>query len=226
MIHSTRAFAVAVAVCSTLPAGAAAAELSFPVPAGWLDASPAAVRAEPGRFPAELVRQVESGKYLAFAFDVAHASDGFTPNLNVVGVPQALRIRPSDVDEAAEAILKSIRAELPGARLVEKELVEISGVNALRLVYDTELGGRELRQMAVVVPGVPRSAIVTYSALRSQFDAVRPSFDAHAASITGAEERGGLPGILARAGGAGVVGALGGAIVGAVVLIVRRKRAA
>lgn len=205
--------AVVLAFALAFAPAAARAELTFPIPAGWLDVSPGAPEENLRGLPADFATELRSGRFKAFAFDVAHAEDGFTPNLNAVVVEQRLRVRERDLDQAAAAIIGPIQQRFPGARLVEKGLVEVGGVTALRLVYDNELGGRALRQMAVVVPGNP-SAVVTYSALRSQFDALLPTFDAHAASIRGAEERGALDiawgSVLRATLIGGIAGALGG----------------
>ena len=80
--------------------------------------------------------------------------------------------------------------------------------------------------MAILVPGVPNSAVVTYTSLRSQFPALRAGFEAHAASITGGEQ-GGTP-ILAAASRAGLIGAIVGGVVGALAGVVawRKRRTA
>jgi hypothetical protein len=199
----------------------ARAELAFPVPAGWLDVSPGAPEANFANLPPQLVETLRSGKMKAFAFDVAHASDGFTPNFNAVAVDRRLRVTQANRDEAVRTLFEGIQAQAPGARLVEHDIIEISGVNALRMVYDAEPGGMALRQMAVVVPGVPESAVVTYTALRTQFPALRSSFEAHAASIRGAEAS---RGVLAAGGRGAVIGAIVGALVGGVAMLVRRRR--
>jgi hypothetical protein len=192
-----------------LAPGTRAAELGFPVPAGWLDVSPTAPDENFARLPAELARTLRGGSFRVFAFDLAHASNGFTPSLNVVAIPRTLRVTSSNREEAVREVFAGLQQEIPTARLVESGILSVSGVNALRMVYDSDVGGRALRQMALVVPGKPQSAVVTYAALRTQFDALRPAFEAHAASITGAEE----DGVLAAAVRGGARSAVGGAIV-------------
>lgn len=219
------AFALA-AVAAFAPV-ARAGEIVISAPAGWLDVSPGAPEENLRNLPPEVLKPIRSGQLTAMAFDVAHTTAGFTPNYNAVPLDRPLRIRASSVDEAADGVLASIRERIPGARLVDRGIVEVSGVNALKVVYDSEPNGIALRQMAVVVPGSPRSAVVTYSALRTQFDALRPAFEAHAASISGAEEGGGLGAMLARAGKAGIVGGLSAAVLAGIArAVMRRKRAA
>lgn len=204
----------------------ARADLAFPVPAGWLDLSPAAPEANFQSLPQDFVRTVRGGQFRAFAFDVAHTENGFTPNLNAVAVDPPIRITERNRDELVRALFGPIEQQVPGAKLVEQDVVPIAGVKALRIVYDSAQGGAPLRQMAVLVPGVPNAAVVTYTALRTQFPALRGAFEAHAASITGAQEsRGAIAGVAS--GGAlvgGIVGGIAGAVAGVVAW--RRRHAA
>jgi hypothetical protein len=204
---------------------AARADLAFPVPAGWLDLSPGAPEGNFQSLPQDFVDMVRSGQFRAFAFDVAHTENGFTPNLNAVAMDQPVRITERNRDELVRALFGPIEKQVPGAKLVEQDLIPLSGVKALRIVYDSAQGGTPLRQMAVLVPGIPSSAVVTYSALRTQFPELRGTFEAHAASITGAQEP---RGPIARATGDALVGGIAGGIVGAIAGVVawRRRRAA
>jgi hypothetical protein len=222
-----RRLLLAVVVALSAAPHLARAELAFPVPAGWLDLSPGAPEQNFLRIPPAFREMLTQQKVRAFGADLAHTEAGFTPNFNAVLVEGNARITEAKVDEAADGMLRGLQRQIPGARLVEKGLVEVGGVKALRIVYDSEPGGRELRQMAVVVPGVPRSAVVTYTALRSQFAALRPAFEAHTATIRGAEEAG----FLARLDWSSVlrsslVGGAIGAVAGVLGLLVRRRKRA
>jgi hypothetical protein len=202
---------------------AARAGLTFPVPAGWLDLSPGAPEENFRGVPEDFARTLRSGQFKAFAFDVAHTERGFTPNLNAVAIDPPIRISGENQEEVARALFGPIEKGMPGAVLVEKGLVEVDGVKALRIVYDSSASGAPLRQMAVLVPGVPNSAVVTYSALRDRFEALRPAFDAHLAAIRGAQEPEGAR--HERLGA--VVGAVAGGLVAAAAAVwMRRRRAA
>jgi hypothetical protein len=216
---------IAIALALVLAPLVARAGFTFPVPAGWLDLSPGAPEANFAQLPPQYRALLRSPSIQSFAADLSHTVDGFTPNVNVVLVEGNARITAEKVDEAARGMLEAMQQQVPGVRLVDKGLTTVDGVKALRIVYDAEPGGRALRQMAIVIPGVPKSAVVTYSALRSQFDAMRPAFDAHATSIRGAREAS----LLERIDGGQVAratlgGAILGAIVGGVVALVRRRR--
>jgi hypothetical protein len=204
----------------------ARAEIAVPVPAGWLDLSPGAPEENFRRVPPDFASWIRGQRLTACAFDLAHTENGFTPNFNANPVKGNARITESKLEKAVEEMMAGIRRLAPGARLVEHGIIDVSGVSALRIVYDAEYGGREVRQMAVVVPGVPDSAVVTYSALRSQFAALRATFDAHAASIRGGEEAGFLArldwGSVLRAA---VIGGLIGAVVGAGRAVFKKRAA-
>lgn len=215
-----RLLVLAAALC--VP-GAARAELVVPAPAGWTEVKAGASEETLRSMPREVVDALRSGQVTAFAFDFGHTEGGFTPNYNVVPVDRPLRVRPSSVDEGAGAILEVLRKRLPSVRLVDKGILEVSGVNALQVVYDAEHGGLALRQMAVFVPGKPRSAIVTYTALRTQFDGLRKSFEAHAASITGADEQSLASAVLHGGSRGALVGAIAGALLAAAVVVWRKR---
>ena len=204
---------------------AARAELTFPVPAGWVDLSPGAAEENFRDLPPEFQKTLKSGQFKAFAFDVAHTESGFTPNFNAVAMDPPIRITAERQEELTRALFGPIERGLPGAALVEKGLVEVDGVKALRIVYDSAQGGTPLRQMAVLVPGVPNSAVVTYTALRGQFAELRPAFEAHLATVRGAQEgrsRGSFDweSVLR----ATIVGAIGGALGGVGLKLFRKKK--
>ena len=205
----------------------ARAEFRFPVPPGWVDLSPGAPAANFEGLAPDFVKTLRSGQFRAFAFDVAHTERGFTPNFNAVAMDPPTRVTEANEADLAQALFGPIQKQMAGAALVEKGIVEVGGVKSLRIVYDSELDGTLLRQMAVLVPGVPNTAVVTYTALRDQFASLRPAFEAHVAGIEGAREAAetSIGGPVARDG---LVGALTGALISLVAGFVawRRKRAA
>ncbi len=205
----------------------ARAEFRFPVPPGWVDLSPGAPAANFEGLAPDFVKTLRSGQFRAFAFDVAHTERGFTPNFNAVAMDPPTRVTEANEADLAQALFGPIQKQMAGAALVEKGIVEVGGVKSLRIVYDSEMGGTPLRQMAVLVPGVPNTAVVTYTALRDQFASLRPAFEAHVARIEGAREDGGVS-IVGPVARDGLVGALVGAAVGlgAGFVTWRRKRAA
>lgn len=213
-----RRFAIVLALTCASPI--ARADLTFPVPAGWIDLSPGAPEENFAALPPSARATLRAQKVHAFFADRADASEGFAPNLNVILVAKKPpRITEEKLDEAVAQLTEAMKQQLPSLRLVEKGIVTLGDVKMLRVVYDADNAGRELRQMTVVVPGTPQSGIVTYSALRTQFDAMRPAFDAHVLSIQGARE----PGSLSWFDwGAALRAALVGGAIGALVGFVRK----
>ncbi len=63
-----------------------------------------------------------------------------------------MRVTEANEGELAQALFGPIQQQMAGAALVEKGIVEVGGVKSLRIVYDSDLGGMPLRQMAVLVP--------------------------------------------------------------------------
>jgi hypothetical protein len=178
------------------------------------------------------MREVKSGKYVAYAMDFAHADDGFAENFNAIVDPGSEPITEKLLDVVASGMSAEIGKQAGGsAEVRERGLVNVGGVRAGRLVADIHLGAINTRAMMYILPGKDEHAVVTYSAAPDAFDSYRPIFEAAAEATRGVVEPAGFwerIGAGALSGGMRgmLIGATVGVIVGLLTVLFRKKKAA
>lgn len=214
------------ALLLALPLPALASGFQFKVPPGWVDLSPGAPPANFAGLPPTLVQQIKAGNFAFYAADLAHADDGFMENVNATVEAGSEKISQKLVDEMAAHLGDEVEKQAPGVsvKVVEKRLVDWSGVTVARLVV--ELGGSiHARQVQYLLPGPTEHAVVTYSTTPEQFATYQATFDAAAQATGGvAEPPGRLSKIGRAAGHGGLIGAIAGAIGGLAAAFVARSR--
>ena len=210
--------AMAVVMLGLSVHGWAATGFTFKVPDGWTDLSPGAPAANFEGLAPAIMREVKSGKYAAYAMDLAHADDGFAENFNAIVDPGSEPITEKLLDAVANGMSGEIAKQAGGsAEVRERSLVTVAGVRAGRLVADIHLGAINTRAMMYILPGKDEHAVVTYSAAPEAFDSYRPIFEAAAQATRGVVEPAGF---WERIGAGALSGGMRGMLIGAVVGLV------
>ncbi|HXO26010.1 MAG TPA: hypothetical protein VOA80_01570 [Thermoanaerobaculia bacterium] len=170
----------------------AAADWGFQVPAGWVDLS-GGKPAPPG-MPAHEVAMARGCQ--AYAVDPASADNGYAEGMFAKVAPM-----PMVADEAGFApfmtsFAQSVHSTAPATRLafVEKGIVEIQGVPAMRVVADLTRPGKQLRMLVYMLPGGDTTAVITYTADPRVYDRYLPLFEANVRAVQGVAR----PPLLAR----------------------------
>jgi len=202
---------------------------TFKVPDGWTDLSPGAPAANFQGVAPKVLAEAHSGKYVAYAMDLAHADDGFAENFNAIVDPGSEPITEQLLDAVATGMSAELGRTAGGsAEVRERGLVTVAGVRAGRLVADIHLGAIHTRAMMYILPGKDEHAVVTYSAAPETFDQYRPVFEAAAQATGGVVEPQTYWGkLFSGALSGGMRGALLGACAGlvvALVVVLRRKK--
>jgi hypothetical protein len=200
----------------------AAAEFRFQPPEGFQDLSPGGPESRYEGLPANLVSEVKSGKYAAFAMEFRE-EDGFYENFNAVVQKGALRVDEAAVKEWGEKLPAEFSKAMGGpVTVVEVKLSSVGGVPVIRAIFDATLPEVRMRQMQYVVPGGNEYAILTYSSTPEVFDRYVQIFDAAAMATQGAEAARVVD--FWRAGRYGLVGAAIALVAGLVQQLVQRSR--
>jgi hypothetical protein len=208
-------------IALSVPSGA---EFRFQVPDGFQDLSPGVPETRYDGLPENLVSEVKSGKYAAFAMEFGE-EDGFYENFNAVVTKGALVVDDGAAKEWGEKLPGEFSKAMGGpVTVVEVKLTQIGGVPVIRAIFDAALPEIRMRQMQYVVPGGKEYAILTYSSTPEVFDRYVGIFDAAAMGTQGAEKAKVVD--FWRAGRAGLIGAAIGAAVALVQLLSKRSRGA
>jgi hypothetical protein len=166
------------------------AELTFKVPAGWVDLSANAPEANFRKAPPMIAAQARAQKLAFFAADVKHANDGFMENVNAVLVNETLPINELTVAKVTENMDAEIKKQSPLAsmKILEAKIVQIGGADCARLVALLSLGPQTIQQVTYILPGHRQHAILTFSTVPAQFTRYQPIFDAAARATGGLEK--------------------------------------
>jgi hypothetical protein len=198
------------------------AEFRFQMPDGFQDLSPGVPEARYAGLPENLVSEVKSGKYAAFAMEFGE-DDGFYENFNAVVQKGALRVDDAAVKEWGEKLPAEFSKAMGGpVTVVEVKLVQIGGVPVIRAIFDAALPEIRMRQMQYVVPGGKEYAILTYSSTPEVFDRYMQVFETAAMATQGAEAAKLVD--LWRAGRMGLIGGAVALVVALVQQVVQRSR--
>jgi hypothetical protein len=190
---------------------------TFTPPTGWTEITPDTPDSSLTGVPAGFVQQIRGGQIANVGVDVDSGADGFYENYNVVLNESTGRVTESLVSNLADELVKQVtQSGAKSAKAVTHSVILVNGVHVGRVVTDIDLGTVQLRDVAFLIPGRTKSAVLTCSAAADKFDRYEPLFDDVAKSVGGAVEPSGFS--LGRIG----KGALIGAIVGLVIALIRK----
>ena len=178
--------AVVLASATVVLAAPARAAWSFAVPDGWTDLSPG--KPVPKGVPEAVAAQTQSGIYAFYAMDLGGAKDGFAENVNAVVNPGTLVANERSLGEYVATLPAQASRELPGGsiQVVEKSVVQVAGVDSLRILCDVDALSVKLRTLQYIVPGGDNVAVVTYSSTPTEFARYLPVFEAAVQKTQGA----------------------------------------
>ena len=174
---------------ASLALSAAAAPESvfkFHLPDGWLDLSPGAPEDNFNQVAPEVARIARNGRFAAYGFDIAGATDTFTANENVHVQEAKIQI--------SQAILPQIRSEMQQAAssdgtpvtVIDASLRTIGGVESGRFISEMKVRGTEVRQITYLIPAATQTASLVFTVERSRFDEYVDKIDAAAMKTEGA----------------------------------------
>lgn len=175
------------AVIILMLGGPSHAEWHFAIPDGWVDVSPGAEI--PPNVPEELAILAQSGIFHTYAIDLGSArNDGFAENLNAIVQERPLVVDSDSLEQWLASIPGQAAREVQGARVtfVEQSIGSIAGLPALRVVFDLQSPGLEMRSLQYLIPGGSTTAQLTYSASPVEFASFLPVFEAAAQRTEGA----------------------------------------
>jgi hypothetical protein len=153
-------------------------------PAGWLDLS--AGRPAPSDLPAHDLAVAAASQ--AYAVDPATAATGYSTTMMAKVVPQALVPDEKTLGEVITGFAQGIHAQSPdaGLSIVERGIVDLQGVPAMRIVADLTSPRKRLRLVQFVVPGGDSTAVLVYTAAPQAFARNLSLFEANARTVEGA----------------------------------------
>lgn len=191
-MHFAR-LAATVALFSCAAQARAEHPFTYVIPDGWTDLSPGAPDAAFRNLHPGIVREAQSGRFVAFAMDL-RTEDGFYEGMNAL-VREGALTTDDDLSVLVPELEDAYQLEFKApVRVVEADHAEIGNVRAIRVVYDVSLPARTLRQEQYLMPGgLDWYTVVTYSTVPERYERYRKTF-ATSASATGgvAEAKAGL----------------------------------
>src|SRR6185295_10750654 len=107
------------------------------------------------RLAPEQRAQVRSGGFHFYAAEIDGAADGFMENVNVTLEPEIKPITAALLEWYASKVGGEVSRQMPGAsfKVLDKELVKISGVTCGRVVALLDLGPAQAKQIQYLMPG-------------------------------------------------------------------------
>ena len=175
--------------CIASAANAAAEHpFTYSIPEGWTDLSPGAPDSNFENLHPGIVRQAQSGQFVAFAMDL-RSQDGFYEGMNALVREGALTTH-DDLSELVPQLEQAYEREFEApVHVIEADHEEIADVQAIRVVYDVTLPERQLRQVQYLMPGgLDWYTVVTYSTVPDQYESYRRAFESSANATGGLAE--------------------------------------
>jgi len=176
----------AAALAVGIHAWRAEAPLAFRVPDGWLDLSAGAPESRLVGLPEPIVEQARSGRFAALAVEPAPAAGRLAATFIAIVQPHPLRVDDGAAGRLASGLLHVTRWAGADAHVQRTDVVQVGGIDALRVEARVALGSREARQVVYAIPAGDRTAILAYACEPSSCSRLLPTFDASARATKGA----------------------------------------
>ena len=176
---------LAASVATAALAVAPESVFKFQVPTGWLDLSPGAPRDNFEQVAPEAAAIAQSGKFAAYAFDVAGATERFTANENVQVQQARIQIDQTTLPQIRAGMERAQSPTGPAVKVTDASLRKIGGFDVARLVLEMSVRGVEVRQIAYLIPAADQTATLTFTVERSRFDEYVDAIDIAAGKTEG-----------------------------------------